>query len=433
MKPLEAVQFRELWKVMDDLQTGIITLDQAIDAVRITVPGIPVTGTTKGDIVVWDGLGWVLLAAGADRDIIGADSTSASGIAYYSPSDVVAQGLAVTDTDTVDLTVAVSTLSADVITQMSVTSDVNGVKLVNDEAAPGNTEYYGTDGAGVKGYFPFPSALPPDGDYGDITVSGSGATWTIDNDVVTFAKMQNITSDRLLGRDTAGSGDTEEISVGGGVEFTGTGAIQRSALTGDVTAAAGSNATTIANDAVTFAKMQDISTDRLLGRDTAASGNVEEISLDSSTLAFTGSTSIKVVKEVFHISAQFGWNPVDATTVYFSGAGSVAQSANVLGKRIIPKAGTLMEVDIMWGATSVAGSNENISLYVRVNDTTDYLVLTIGDTNADKRFVNTAMNGGSGIAFNGTTDFYMMKCICPTWGTNPTAVQWQGTITSILT
>lgn len=52
-----------------------------------------------------------------------------------------------------------------------------------------------------------------DGDKGDITVSGSGATWTIDNDVVTYAKMQDVSAtDMLLGRSTAGAGDTEEIA-----------------------------------------------------------------------------------------------------------------------------------------------------------------------------------------------------------------------------
>lgn len=52
-----------------------------------------------------------------------------------------------------------------------------------------------------------------DGDKGDITVSASGATWTIDNDVVTYAKMQNVSAtDRLLGRDTAGAGDVEELT-----------------------------------------------------------------------------------------------------------------------------------------------------------------------------------------------------------------------------
>lgn len=64
-----------------------------------------------------------------------------------------------------------------------------------------------------------------DGDKGDITVSGTGATWTIDNDVVSYAKMQNVSATaRVLGRKTAGAGDPEEVSLSELLDFIGSAA-----------------------------------------------------------------------------------------------------------------------------------------------------------------------------------------------------------------
>lgn len=51
------------------------------------------------------------------------------------------------------------------------------------------------------------------GDKGDITVSGFGNTWTLDNGVVTYAKIQNVSAtDKILGRSSAGAGTIEEIT-----------------------------------------------------------------------------------------------------------------------------------------------------------------------------------------------------------------------------
>jgi len=149
-------------------------------------------------------------------------------------------------------------------------------------------------------------------------------TAKIVNDAVTYAKIQNVTAtDRLLGRSTAGAGDVEEItctafgrsliddadasagrttlglvaiaSSGSGSDITsGTVAYARLPVgTTTSTVCAGDDArlsdartptdgsvstAKLADDAVTYAKLQNVSvTDRLLGRATAGAGDVEEI------------------------------------------------------------------------------------------------------------------------------------------------------------
>lgn len=63
-----------------------------------------------------------------------------------------------------------------------------------------------------------------DGDYGDITVSVLGTVMTIDNDAVTYAKMQNVSAaSKLLGRGSAGgAGNAEEITLGTNLSMSGT-------------------------------------------------------------------------------------------------------------------------------------------------------------------------------------------------------------------
>lgn len=129
---------------------------------------------------------------------------------------------------------------------------------------------------GAADYAAFRSQLS----LGALALLNTVGTPQIDNDAVTVGKMADLQTDRLLGRDTAGTGDPEALTVGGGVEFTGSGGIQRSALTGDVTASAGSGSTTVADGAVSYAKIQDVSApDRLLGRVSASAGDIEEIEI----------------------------------------------------------------------------------------------------------------------------------------------------------
>ena len=74
-----------------------------------------------------------------------------------------------------------------------------GQVLAKVDGTDYNTEWVDSSGgAGIT-----------DGDKGDITVSASGATWTIDNNVVTLAKMADMVTSSLIYRKTAGSGAPE--------------------------------------------------------------------------------------------------------------------------------------------------------------------------------------------------------------------------------
>ena len=88
------------------------------------------------------------------------------------------------------------------------------------------------------------------------------------DDAIVFAKMQNIGTDKLLGRDNPGSGDVAEIGLGASLEFDGGANIQRAALTGDVTSLANSNILTIADDVVNNFKLANMAANTIKGNNT---------------------------------------------------------------------------------------------------------------------------------------------------------------------
>ena len=97
--------------------------------------------------------------------------------------------------------------------QLGLETDTLKIKFGDGTTAWNSLSYAGGSGGGVT-----------DGDKGDVTVSSSGATWTIDNGAVTYAKMQDVSAaSKLIGRGSAsGSGDPQEITIGTNLTMSGT-------------------------------------------------------------------------------------------------------------------------------------------------------------------------------------------------------------------
>lgn len=135
-----------------------------------------------------------------------------------------------------------------------------------------------------------------------VTDGGAGTTVTLDipNDAINYARMQNVSAaSRLLGRGSAGgAGDVEEISAGAGLSFSTTTLAVRLGASGrllgrstsgagdveEITLGAGlalsAGSLDVPNDAITFARIQDVSAaSRILGRGSSGSGDVQELTL----------------------------------------------------------------------------------------------------------------------------------------------------------
>lgn len=110
-----------------------------------------------------------------------------------------------------------------------------------------------------------------------------------------------------------------------------------------------------------------------------------------------------------------GTNPADATTYYFGVMGNLS-TGPVTRNIYVQKSGTITKVSSAFICTT-AGSNETSSLYLRVNNTTDYLITGNICNTAPNTYVNNSLN-----IFITAGDYIQFKWITPTWVTNPTGI-----------
>lgn len=109
-----------------------------------------------------------------------------------------------------------------------------------------------------------------DGDKGDITVSSSGTVWTIDNNVITDAKLRQSAALSLIGRSTNSTGNVADISVTGG-----TGYVLREASNAISFGLIGTGA--LSPNIVTDTKFRQSTALTVVGRSANSTGDVADI------------------------------------------------------------------------------------------------------------------------------------------------------------
>jgi hypothetical protein len=248
----------------DSLLTGDVEQLTVGGGIEFTGSGGIQTSAFTGDVTKAAG-GTATTIANSAVTMAKISATGTPGSGNFLRGDGSWQAVpALTDGDKGDITVSASGAT------WTIDNGVVTVAKISATGTPGSGNFLRGDGQWATA-----TASVADGDKGDITVSSSGSVWTIDNDVVTYAKMQNVSAtDRLLGRDTAGAGDVEELTVGGGIEFTGSGGLQTSAFTGNVTKSAGGTSTTIANGVVAPAMLTTGGPSWTSGGDVTVTGDI---------------------------------------------------------------------------------------------------------------------------------------------------------------
>lgn len=115
-------------------------------------------------------------------------------------------------------------------------------------------------------------------------------------------------------------------------------------------------------------------------------------------------------------------SPTDAQTVYFGTMPKAPITTAGVSKVYIPKAGRITRAEI-YCYSDTAGTAESWSLYVRLNNTTDYLIATLTSANSERIFSNSAL-----VIPVAAGDYIEIKGVQPTWATNPATTIYGGYI-----
>lgn len=152
------------------------------------------------------------------------------------------------------------------------------------------------------------------------------------------------------------------------------------------------------------------------------SGSNYKLGSAGSTCGTGGSTSY-VIPLLYATST----NPLDATTYYAAwGSSSFSTTENAVTKYPITQAGTITKIQFIVAVTGTVGSNENVTVTLRVNGVDTAIT---GTMPWDGSTSNISIGSFTGSVAVSVGDIITIKIVTPTWATNPTTVRAMSNIT----
>jgi hypothetical protein len=120
--------------------------------------------------------------------------------------------------------------------------------------------------------------------------------------------------------------------------------------------------------------------------------------------------------------------PADATDYFIGGVFPVTpQTVGGLVRVYVPKAGTVKRVRVTIVNAATNATAETSTMYLRLNNTTDYTIQSGIDVSGSTPVVTVATNSSMSIAVD-DDDYLEIKWTTPTWVTNPGAIRISGNV-----